>query len=131
MTDVETLICDFMLHEVLYDKQLPDGLRPEDSLLQTELLDSIAIMQTVAFCEEIFGINVPEEELLPDNFESVRLIAEMVVRIQRLTGDQGLVGASNACSDPLLKGDRSDAPTCLHPGNSGVIPAVLAGDSAE
>jgi acyl carrier protein len=85
MTDVETLIHDFVLHEVLYDKQLPDGLRPEDSLLQTKLLDSIDIVRIVAFCEDIFSINVPEEELLPDNFESVRLIAEMVTRIQRLT----------------------------------------------
>ena len=131
MTDVETLIRDFVLYEALYDKQLPDGLGPEDSLLQTELLDSIAIMQIVAFCEEIFDINVPEEELLPDNFENVRLIAEMVRRIQRLTDNHKHIGMSNACSDPLPRRERSNAPACLHPSDSGVVPVAPAGDSAE
>jgi acyl carrier protein len=37
-------------------------------------------MQIVAFCEQVFEIIVPEEELLPDNFESVRAIGQLVER---------------------------------------------------
>jgi acyl carrier protein len=54
----------------------------EESLLQSELLNSIAIMQIVAFCEEMFEINIPEEELVPENFENIRIIAELVTRIK-------------------------------------------------
>jgi acyl carrier protein len=50
--------------------------------LQSELLNSIAIMQIVAFCEEMFEINIPEEELVPENFENIRVIAELVTRIK-------------------------------------------------
>ena len=53
---------------------------PDDSLLETELLDSIAIMQIVAFCEQVFDINIPEEELLPDHFETIREISQLVER---------------------------------------------------
>ena len=79
LTPIETIIRDHILHEVLYDKELGD-LGAEDSLLETELLDSIAIMQIVAFCEQVFDIDIPEEELLPDNFENIRAIARVVER---------------------------------------------------
>jgi acyl carrier protein len=80
LTPTESTVRDFLLQEVLYDKELPD-LSPEDSLLEAELLDSIAIMQVVAFCEQMFTIDIPEEELLPDNFESVRSIGKLVERL--------------------------------------------------
>jgi len=79
LTPIETIIRDHILHEVLYDKEL-DDLGAEDSLLETELLDSIAIMQIVAFCEQVFDIDIPEEELLPDHFENIRAIARVVER---------------------------------------------------
>jgi acyl carrier protein len=79
LTSTEKTICDFVVQEVLYDKELR-GLGPEDSLLESELLDSIAIMQVVAFCEQIFDITIPEEELLPEHFENVRAIGQLVER---------------------------------------------------
>ena len=79
LTATESVVRDFLLQEVLYDKELA-GLGPDDSLLETELLDSIAIMQIVAFCEQVFDIDIPEEELLPDHFENIRAIARVVDR---------------------------------------------------
>ena len=79
LTATESVVRDFLLQEVLYDKELA-GLGPDDSLLETELLDSIAIMQIVAFCEQVFDINIPEEELLPDHFETIREISQLVER---------------------------------------------------
>jgi acyl carrier protein len=79
LTPTEKTIRDFLLDEILYDKQLAD-LSPQELLLENELMDSISILQTVAFCEQIFEISIPEEELLPDHFESVRAIAQLVER---------------------------------------------------
>jgi len=79
LTPVETEIRDFLIREVLYDKELRD-LGAEDSLLESELLDSIAIMQIVAFCEQVFEISIPEEELQPDHFENIRVIGQLVER---------------------------------------------------
>jgi acyl carrier protein len=52
----------------------------DEPLLERGLLDSLAILRTVTFCEEQFGITIPDEEVLPDNFQSVRAIAELVER---------------------------------------------------
>jgi len=79
LTPTEKIIRDFLLEEILYDKQLAD-LGPQDLLLENELMDSISIMQTVAFCEQIFEISIPEEELLPDHFENLRAISQLVER---------------------------------------------------
>ena len=79
LTPTEKIIRDFLLEEILYDKQLAD-LGPQDLLLENDLMDSISIMQTVAFCEQIFEISIPEEELLPDHFENLRAISQLVER---------------------------------------------------
>jgi acyl carrier protein len=80
LTPTEKIIRDFLVEDAIYDKQLTD-LGPEDMLLEAELLDSIAILQTVAFCERIFDISIPEEELLPDRFENVRAIGQLVEKL--------------------------------------------------
>ena len=79
LTPTETAIRDFLLQEVLYDKELR-ALGAEDSLVESELLDSIAIMQIVAFCEQVFEITVLDEDLVPDRFENVRAIAQLIER---------------------------------------------------
>jgi len=79
LTSTEKMIRDFLLEEILYDKQLAD-LGAEDKLLTDSLLDSIGILQTVTFCEQSFDISIPEEELLPDHFETLRAIAQLVER---------------------------------------------------
>ncbi len=77
----ETAIRTFLVEDVFYDRDLKD-LKPEDSLLSRGLLDSMSILKTVTFCEEQFGITIPDEDVLPDNFESVRAIAKLVERVK-------------------------------------------------
>ncbi len=77
----ETTIQEFLTGEVFYDKELKD-LKPDDSLVERGLLDSLSILKIVTFCEETFGITIPDDEVLPDHFESVRAIAGLVERVR-------------------------------------------------
>ncbi|TMQ47383.1 MAG: acyl carrier protein [Candidatus Eisenbacteria bacterium] len=79
MTATESAIREFLVNEVLYDREVKD-LKPEDPLITRGLLDSLSILKTVTFCEERFGISIPDQEVLPDHFESVRAIAALVDR---------------------------------------------------
>jgi len=81
MNPTETAIRQFLVEDVFYDRDL-GGLGPDDSLLAKGLLDSMAILKTVTFCEEQFGITIPDQEVLPDHFESVRAIAKLVERVR-------------------------------------------------
>ena len=84
MTSTEAAIHEFLTTEVFYDKDLAD-LDVEDSLLERGLLDSLAILKTVTFCEEEFGITIPDTDVLPDNFETVKAIAKLVEK-QKASG---------------------------------------------
>jgi acyl carrier protein len=81
LTPTETAVRQFLVEDVFYDRDLRD-LGPEDSLLERGLLDSMSILKTVTFCEEQFGITIPDEDVLPDHFESVRAIAALVERVK-------------------------------------------------
>lgn len=77
LTATESAIRQFLVEDVFYDKDLKD-LGAEDSLLAKGLLDSLSILKTVTFVEESFGVTIPDEDVLPDHFESVRAIAALV-----------------------------------------------------
>lgn len=81
-TPTETAIRDFLLAEVLYDKNL-QTLAVDDNLIDKGLLDSLAILRVVSFCEEQFGVTIPDTEVLPDNMESVQAIAGLVERVRK------------------------------------------------
>jgi acyl carrier protein len=84
MTDsaTEAAIREFLLTEVFYDKNLGD-LASDENLIERGLLDSLGILKTVTFCEEQFGITIPDQEVLPDHMESVSAIAALVERRRR------------------------------------------------
>ena len=51
-------------------------------LIEDGLLDSMGLMQIVAFLEERAGVRVPDDEVSPDNFETVEAIERLVDRLQ-------------------------------------------------
>jgi acyl carrier protein len=57
----------------------------DTNIIETGLLDSVEILYLVGFLEERFGIALPVEEFIPENFASAQAIAELV---SRLTGSQ-------------------------------------------
>lgn len=49
-----------------------------DALLESGLLDSQGVLEVVAFIEQRFSINVEDEELTTENFQSIDRIAAFV-----------------------------------------------------
>lgn len=56
------------------------ALSNEESLLERGIVDSTGVLELVMFLEEKFGINVADDELVPDNLESVAKAAAFVTR---------------------------------------------------
>jgi acyl carrier protein len=57
-----------------------DGIRDEDSLLEKGVIDSTGVLELVAFIEDKYGFRVEDEELVPENLDSIRQIAEFILR---------------------------------------------------
>ena len=54
------------------------ALNPQDDLLESGIIDSLGILDLVAFVEKEFGIAVSDEDLLPENFNSVEHLTAFV-----------------------------------------------------
>jgi acyl carrier protein len=57
-------------------------LKNNDSLLEQGIMDSTGVLELVAFLESQFGIKVADDELVPDNLDSVDRIIAFVGRKQ-------------------------------------------------
>lgn len=50
----------------------------EDSLLDAGVIDSLGILDLVGFLEETFGIQASDEDLNPENFDSIATLVAFV-----------------------------------------------------
>lgn len=74
---VETQIRHYILENFLYTSD-ESKLRNTDSFLEDGIVDSTGILELLMFVEETFGIQVEDEEVLPDNFDSVERLKRYV-----------------------------------------------------
>jgi acyl carrier protein len=58
-------------------------LKMDDSLIQAGIIDSLGIQMLMTFLEREYQITIPEEELYPENFETINDIANLVIRIKK------------------------------------------------
>ena len=48
-----------------------NGLKDDSSFLDEGVIDSTGVLELVAFLEEDFGITVEDDELVPENLDSI------------------------------------------------------------
>ena len=78
---VEQQVRDYILENYLFtDDQ--SVLANNDSFLDKGILDSTGILEVIYFIEEEFGIKVQDEEMIPENLDSVNNITAFVDRKQ-------------------------------------------------
>lgn len=66
----------FILNQFPLARQRAVG--DDDPLLRTGILDSLGILEVVAFIESEFQITVADEELVAESFESIATMARFV-----------------------------------------------------
>lgn len=59
-----------------------DTLGPDESLLESGVVDSAVMIDLITYLESTFGVQVPDEEMTPENFETLRAIATYVEQKQ-------------------------------------------------
>lgn len=78
---IETDLRNFITENFLFgdDSRTIAG---SDSLIQNDLMDSTGILELVAFLEDHFGISVADEDIMPENLDSIDRITAYVTRRQ-------------------------------------------------
>ena len=57
-----------------------EDLQTDDSLMEKGIIDSTGVLELVGFLERNYGLQVEDEELIPDNLDSIGNIAGYVGR---------------------------------------------------
>ncbi len=72
-------IRSFIVENFLYgqdDKELMD----DTSFLAKGIIDSTGVLELVSFIEDKYGLSVADDELVPDNFDSLNKLSNFVTQ---------------------------------------------------
>ena len=72
----ESEIRKFIEDNFILDDQ--NDLRDEDSLLEKGIIDSTGVLELVAFLEESYHFKIKDEELVPENLDSIKNISQFI-----------------------------------------------------
>jgi acyl carrier protein len=75
--DVKKQVRDYVVENFLFgdtDVEFSDS----DSFMEQGILDSTGILELILFLEETFGIKIEDDELVPENLDSLENIARFV-----------------------------------------------------
>ncbi len=96
-TELKSEIKNFIIDSFLYGQ---DGNTLDDdvSFLRNGIIDSTGVLELVSFVQEKYGIPVTDEELLPENFDSLNKLACFITKKME-NNTQALTSESNESDD--------------------------------
>ena len=81
---VEATVRDFLTTQL---HKSGGDLAADESLLESGTIDSMGVLQLVAFLEATYGVKVGDDDLVPENFDTIAAISAFVERCQAATRD--------------------------------------------
>lgn len=76
--DSERQIRAYLVENFLLGEE--NGLTNTESLLGAGIIDSTGVLEIVGFIEKTFKIDVSDEDMVPENLDTIRSIAAFVQR---------------------------------------------------
>ncbi len=71
-------IREFIVHNFLFGQD--NGLADEASFLEQGIIDSTGVLELVAHLQQHYRIKIQDDELIPDNLDSIDAAAAFVER---------------------------------------------------
>jgi len=69
MSELKQKVRAFIVENFLFGNE--DGLKDDSSFLDEGIIDSTGILELVSFLEKEFNIAIEDEELIPENLDSI------------------------------------------------------------
>ncbi len=77
MKQIEEKVRRFVIDNFLFGQD--DGqLENDTSFLQAGIVDSSGVLELVVFIEETYGIKIDDDELIPENLDSINSVSRYV-----------------------------------------------------
>jgi acyl carrier protein len=78
MSDLKRDLRHFIVETFLFGQD--SGLTDDTSFLEKGIVDSTGVLELVAHLEKTYAIKVKDEELTPDNLDSINSIADFLAK---------------------------------------------------
>jgi len=66
---------------ILSDLQPEVDFADRDGLIDDQILDSFDIVTIIADVDDAYGVSIPAEEIVPENFNSARALFDLITRL--------------------------------------------------
>lgn len=77
--DIVDIISQFIKNNFILSDQ-KENIDVNISLYENRIVDSTGVLEIVDFLEEKFGIKIEDDELVPDNLDSINKMSKFVQR---------------------------------------------------
>jgi acyl carrier protein len=85
-TEIGPIIRQYIQDNFIFRSGSP-ALLETDSLMERGLLDSMGVLEMVTFLETRFAIRIPDDEVLPQNLDSIGRLTDFVCnKLSRAAG---------------------------------------------
>jgi len=74
------------IHENFMLVDADGGLQDDQSFMDSGIIDSTGVLELVSFVEETFEVHVADEELIPDNLDSVEKLHRFILKKKEQAG---------------------------------------------
>ena len=74
----------FIVENFLFGRD--DSFSNEDSFIEMGVLDSTGVLELIAFLQKRYSIKMEDEEIVPENLDSIQRISVFVTRKLQATG---------------------------------------------
>jgi acyl carrier protein len=79
MQDVKTKVRQYIVDNFIMGATVAE-LGDADSFMDRHILDSTGFLELISYLEETFGIRVEDEEMVPENLDSLNHVAAFLDR---------------------------------------------------
>jgi len=91
LTPVQQELYAFIVSE-LVSGEGQDAITADENLIKRGIVDSLGVQRLIDFCESRYHIRVSESDLVPENFQTLRQLADYVDRKQAEASPSGRLG---------------------------------------
>ncbi len=81
MEQIKDCIIDYLKANSFMDKDT--YLKDSDSLTQNGIIDSIGLLELIDYITEKYSIEIPEDMLTPENFDTLQGISSMIYKLAK------------------------------------------------
>ena len=79
--DIKSKLKNFIITEFIFEND-DNSIQDDELLLEMGIIDSVGVVVLMSFMQEKFGIQFDDKDLVPENFQTINNMKDLIERKQ-------------------------------------------------